>query len=113
MLFDDARLLRCNLSQFVAQNLHVIVANGSNHRDQGLRHIGSVQAATKPDFEDCVIDLLARKIEQSQGSSDLVGDIRAEFPCPFNSLYGGADLWISSPTSCSFINCPLTRIRSR
>ena len=63
---EDARLLRSDLRQRVAQNLHVVKAQGGDAADIGLlHHICGVQAAPQADLQDSSVHLLSQKYLQT------------------------------------------------
>src|SRR5947209_8476469 len=86
---DNTSLLGGNLGQRVPKDLHMIVANGGDDRDERLDHIGSVQASSQANFQHSMINMLATEIEEGQCRSDFIGDKWAKFPLLLYTLNHG------------------------
>ena len=71
VLLDDARLLKRNLLEAVAQQVHVIHTQRRDHRHEGRHDIGRIEAAAESHFQHGHIDLFARKEHESQRRDDL------------------------------------------
>src|SRR5947207_7741200 len=72
--FDDTSLLGRDLCQCISKNLHMIVADRGDNRDNRLCDICGIQATAKPYFDNGVAHLLACKVEQCQCSANFVGN---------------------------------------
>ena len=91
--FDDSTLLIGDFCKHAAQNRHMVIRNGCNHRDNRVHHVGGIQSAAKPHFQDRHINLSLAKVQKSQSGGELEGggvfdDIgqRAQFIRQFHEI---------------------------
>ena len=70
---DDPGLLGGDLRKTFAEQMGVVVGNGSDHRNQRLDHIGGIQPAPQPHLDDGHLHPPPSEMREGQRGDDLIG----------------------------------------